>query len=433
MKSQSVETTSVQTIALAEERAKIIINDVVTGKVTVRATTSSDVHQEVVDLARTETVIERMAVNRMLEKGEPAPQPRYEGDTYVVPVIEEVAVTEIRLLVKEELHIRSITSIDTKSIDVELRKQTATIERTGPNAVFGTLTRSREMSFTDDMSTERNSQQITAFFDTQEEAANAVRRIEAEGLSSSKVDIVAGRDMTATSTTTARDEDRGFFEALGDFFMPDEDKHTYAEGLNRGGYLVSVQTTAANRDRIIDILDDEGTIDMDQRETEWRNEGWDGGAAALAARSTAGVAPTAPYDTPAMGADEGTIEVMKENLRVGKRETDHGRVRIRSYVVETPVEEQVTLRDETVHVTRRPVDRAVNPGDGIFAERTVEATERHEEAVVSKEARVVEEISLETEASERTETVRDTLRHTEVEIDDERVAGDSAARPAKDL
>lgn len=62
MKSQSVETTSVQTIALAEERAKIIINDVVTGKVTVRATTSSDVHQEVVDLARTETVIERMAV-----------------------------------------------------------------------------------------------------------------------------------------------------------------------------------------------------------------------------------------------------------------------------------------------------------------------------------------------------------------------------------
>ena len=433
MSSQHVETVSVQTIALLEERAKIVINDVATGKVTVRSTTSSDVHHEVVELSRTETVIERMAVNRMLEKGQPVPKPRYEGDTYVVPVIEEVAVTEIRLLVKEELHIRTVTSIDSKSIDVELRKQTATIERTGPNAVFGTPTRSREMSFTDDMSTERNSQQITAFFDSREDAENAVRRIEGEGLSSSKIDIVAGRDTTATTTTTARDEDRGFFEALGDFFMPDEDKQTYAEGLNRGGYLVSVQTTAANRDRIIDILDDEGTIDMDQRETEWRNEGWDGGAAALSARSTAGVAPASAYGEAAVGTDDGTIEVMKENLRIGKRETDHGRVRIRSYVVETPVEEQVTLRDETVHVTRRPVDRVVNPGDGIFTDQTIEATESHEEAVVSKEARVVEEISLQTEASERTETVRDTLRHTEVEIDDERVAGDRTDRPLRDI
>ena len=343
MSDHPVETSTSQTIALVEERARIIINDIVTGKVVVRTSTSATAHQAVVDLSKTETVIERVEINRMLEKGEAAPEPRHKGDVYIVPVIEEVAVTEIRLLVKEELHIRTITSIDSKSIDVALRKQTATIERTGPNAVFGTLTRSREMSFTDDMSTERNSKQITAFFDSREEAENAVRRIEGEGLSSSKIDIVAGRDTTATTTTTAREEDRGFFEALGDFFMPDEDKHTYAEGLNRGGYLVSVQTTAANRDRIIDILDDEGTIDMDQRETEWRNEGWDGGAVALSGRGTVATAPAAAYGGADVGADEGTIEVMKENLRVGKRETDHGRVRIRSYAVETPVEEQVTL------------------------------------------------------------------------------------------
>ncbi len=48
-----------------------------------------------------------------------------------------------------------------------------------------------------------------------------------------------------------------------------------------------------------------------------------------------------------------------------------------------------------------------------------EATERHEEAVVSKEARVTEEITLEKDKRDRTETVRDTVRHTEVENDDE--------------
>lgn len=64
----------------------------------------------------------------------------------------------------------------------------------------------------------------------------------------------------------------------------------------------------------------------------------------------------------------------------------------------------------------RPVDRDTDP----FAERSVEATEVREEAVVSKEARVTEEISLDRESDDRTETVRDTVRHTQVEVDDDR-------------
>ena len=94
-------------------------------------------------------------------------------------------------------------------------------------------------------------------------------------------------------------------------------------------------------------------------------------------------------------------------------------MRVRSYVVETPVEEDVALRGETVHLERTPVDRAVGADDA-FVDRTIEATETAEEAVVSKEARVTEEISLEKVVDTRTETVRDTVRHTEVEVEDER-------------
>ena len=57
-------------------------------------------------------------------------------------------------------------------------------------------------------------------------------------------------------------------------------------------------------------------------------------------------------------------------------------------------------------------------------DRTIEATETREQAVVSKEARVTEEISLEKAVDTRTETVRDTVRHTEVEVDDERLDRD---------
>ena len=95
-------------------------------------------------------------------------------------------------------------------------------------------------------------------------------------------------------------------------------------------------------------------------------------------------------------------------------------MRVRSYVVETPVQEQVSLRQERVSIERRPVDRAAGAGDNLFRERTIEAEERAEEAVVAKEARVKEEVVIKKDATQRTETVSDKVRHTEVEVEDER-------------
>jgi uncharacterized protein (TIGR02271 family) len=124
-------------------------------------------------------------------------------------------------------------------------------------------------------------------------------------------------------------------------------------------------------------------------------------------------------DTSAQVDDE-SIPIVEERLRVGKRDTSHGRVRVRAYTVEEPVSETVNLREDRVELERRPVDRAVTDADTAFRDRTVEAEEYVEEAVVSKEARVVEEVSLRKTSDTRQETVTDSVRHTEVEIDDER-------------
>ena len=110
----------------------------------------------------------------------------------------------------------------------------------------------------------------------------------------------------------------------------------------------------------------------------------------------------------------------EEHLKVGKREVNQGRVRVRSYVVETPVNEQVNLRQENVHVERRPADRPVSGADNLFRDRTIEAEERSEEAVVAKEARVKEELVVKKDVDQRTETVSDKVRRTEVEVEDER-------------
>jgi uncharacterized protein (TIGR02271 family) len=256
---------------------------------------------------------------------------------------------------------------------------------------------------------------------------------------------------TAASSTIAG-EDRGFWASLSDLFMPVEDRHTYAEGLKRGGYLLSARVPDGLQEAAADILEASDPIDLDQRSETWRQAGWTGYDPATAANAPARAAygegaglveagtavanemprGATPQDyAEAAGAqraiepndrapDDDVIEVAEEQLRVGKREVEGGRVRVRSYVTERPVEEQVELRQEHVSIERRPVNRELAPGDVAFEERTIEAVERGEEAVVSKTARVTEEIDLRKDVEHATETVRDTVRKQKVEVEDER-------------
>ena len=113
------------------------------------------------------------------------------------------------------------------------------------------------------------------------------------------------------------------------------------------------------------------------------------------------------------------IPVVKEELDVGKRASER-RYRIRTYVVERPVEEAVTLRDERVIIEHRPVAGERTVGDAeLPREREYEVIERHEEPVVAKQARRVEDVVVRKEANERTEVVRDKVRETKVDVDKE--------------
>jgi uncharacterized protein (TIGR02271 family) len=262
-----------------------------------------------------------------------------------------------------------------------------------------------------------NRRTITAFFDQQDDADEAVERLVEDGISRDRISLVRGSGEGQVSGSAA-DEAPGFWEALKDMFLPDEDRATYAEGLRRGGYVVTVQADDAHYERAIDILDDEGTVNLDERAASWRREGWTGSEYVQGSR---GVAATSSMGTSEQTGREEVIPVAEEQLRVGKRDVSHGRVRVRSYVVETPVEEQVALREEHVHVERRPVDRPVQGNEQLFQDRVIEADERAEEVVVSKDARVKEELVVKKDVGERTETVSDKVRSTQVEVDDGRV------------
>lgn len=112
------------------------------------------------------------------------------------------------------------------------------------------------------------------------------------------------------------------------------------------------------------------------------------------------------------------IPVVQEQLKVGKREVQRGGVRVFSRVVETPVNESIGLREEHVNVQRRAVDEPISTADSsAFKEQSIEMRETAEEAVVEKSARVVEEVTINKEVTQREQQINDTVRHTEVEVE----------------
>lgn len=130
--------------------------------------------------------------------------------------------------------------------------------------------------------------------------------------------------------------------------------------------------------------------------------------------------------------DSNNIEVVKEDINVGKKEVSTGGVKIRSRIVERPVEEDVRLKEERVYIRRNPVDREVRNADNAFKDTTIEVEQSKEVPVVEKNARVVEEISLDKDVQEHTETVKDKVRETKIDIEDN-TDGKTLDTDAKDL
>jgi uncharacterized protein (TIGR02271 family) len=218
----------------------------------------------------------------------------------------------------------------------------------------------------------------------------------------------------------------GLIGALVDAGLPEDRAHTYAEGVRRGGTLVTVTTPDEMTAQAVDILNRHNPVDVERRSEEWRQAGWTGasmaGTSSQPMTETPGMrsdmASTSTRETRMQGEEEVTMPVVEEELRIGKREVQTGGVRAETTISEQPVEETVNVREEHVEVERRPVDRPVSDEDmSAFKEGVVEFDETSEEVVVDKHARVVEEVTIRKEVEEHPETVRDTVMRQDVEVE----------------
>lgn len=113
---------------------------------------------------------------------------------------------------------------------------------------------------------------ISAMFDSESDAKSAADELIATGISTDAVTLTPGHRKNQPATDHA-----GFMDAIANFFFTDEQRAVYAEGLKRGGFLVTVQLKDQSRhDDALRILAKKGGIDIDERAEQWRAAGWRG-------------------------------------------------------------------------------------------------------------------------------------------------------------
>lgn len=273
-------------------------------------------------------------------------------------------------------------------------------------------------------------QTVVGVFNSHEAAERAAETLAGQGFERSRMHVKStGADGTGTvsdTTGTTQDgESTGVMASIRHFFAElfgddDEQSGHYAEAVRRGGAVLAVEVEDSRIDAARDALMECGAVNIEEQVSSWRSQGWSGHDA-----------DAAPYSREQAAAErQNVVPVVEEQLEVGKRQVSGGAVRVVSRVVSRPVSESVELRREEATVERHAVDRPATEADlAAMQERTIEVTEMAERPVVSKSARVVEEVVVGKQVSSETQTVEDTVRRTEVEV--ERVGGDEARGRAR--
>jgi uncharacterized protein (TIGR02271 family) len=214
----------------------------------------------------------------------------------------------------------------------------------------------------------------------------------------------------------------------------ESDHAHYGRHIEAGRTVLAVTVEQVESQRVIDLLADQMPLKLDDvgteagatgtqdttavREGTMREGTMDGvGEGTMREVGMMGTrhAMTEPKFISETNEREEVIPLAEEQVEISKRRVDHA-TRIRRYVVETPVERQVTLRDETVEIERRRPVENTSLGAGAFEERTVEVHTSSEQPDVIKTANIAEEVVVHKTVTERPETVRETVRKEQVEV-----------------
>ena len=257
-------------------------------------------------------------------------------------------------------------------------------------------------------------EKIVTLFDTAEHAQAAETNLQHAGFSDDEISIVSGKDLPKSDNAL---REPGLWHRMFGGDIEQHEATVYAKAVESGGVVLTLRAAQEDVPKAMGILNQHNLVDVKDRAVDTGVISKETAAAiAVPAAAAAIAAPPVRPVTSDLGKDE-VIRLAEEHLEVGKRLVEQGTTRIRRFVTEKPVEENVTLHEEHAEVVRRAVSNPDTLKDIDWSDTTVEVRETAEEAVVSKSARVVEEVAIGKTGSDHVETVHDTVRRQQVEVE----------------
>jgi len=255
-------------------------------------------------------------------------------------------------------------------------------------------------------------ERIVAVYDKAGKAKDALRALEASGFPLADISVL-NRD----SLTDVEVRETGLWRRLFGRSVGDHESAVYGRTIESGGAVLTLRLQDFDVARAMKILDVHNPLDVTDRGSSMPQ------TTGTAPKSTS---PASPATEPSVSTasvtnktivKEEVLRLAEEQLEVSKRQVETGRARVRRFVVEKPVESQITLHEEHAEMLRRVVSDSSAVKDIDWSEKVIEITETAELPVITKTTRIAEEVVIRREGSDRVETVRETVRRQQVELE----------------
>jgi uncharacterized protein (TIGR02271 family) len=261
---------------------------------------------------------------------------------------------------------------------------------------------------------------LVAVYDTPSHAEAAVRALKSAGFDESDISVFDGARLKEGRTSFSPGvRDAGLWHRLFGTDVHQHEADIYGQTIEDGGSVISVRVPESEVVHASAVLNIHRPVDVHDRAV------------------TVGVAPAARVDavkrklaavplavaqqvavSPKLAvAQPDVLRLAEEQLQVGKEQVEAGRTRVRRFITEREVAQDVTLHEEHAEVLRKAISDPAYVGEIDWADGTIEIIETAEHALVNKTARIVEEIGLKKVGSDHVETIRDKLRRQQVEIE----------------
>ena len=261
---------------------------------------------------------------------------------------------------------------------------------------------------------------VVAVFDTAAHAEAAIKALKAGGFADADISLFDDARLKAGKAAIAAGvKEAGLWHRLFGRDVHQHEAAVYGQTIEEGGVVVSARVLDSEVAHAIAILDLHRPVDVHDRAV---TSGIAPAALVAAVEKKLDAVPLARAQQVAVSpklaaAHDEVLRLAEEQLQVGKQMLETGRTRVRRFITERDVSADVNLHEEHAEVLRRAVTDPKFVGDIDWADREIEMVESAEHALVSKTARVVEEVSLKKIGTDHVETVHDKLRRQQVEIE----------------